>query len=89
MVPGGGPISSGVGQHVVAPETLRPEVRVAYHEGRDRSWGSGPWAQVPRALVFQTHLKSEAPPLGSRGADYRCWSSPEASGLTRQAQPLG
>jgi hypothetical protein len=42
MVLGGGPVSSGVGQHVAAMDPLRPVVRVAHHEGWGRSRGSAP-----------------------------------------------
>jgi hypothetical protein len=37
MVFGGGPVSSGVGQHMAAPDPLKPEARVA------RLQGSGPF----------------------------------------------
>jgi hypothetical protein len=62
----GGPVSSSVGQHVAASDPLRPEVRVAHHEGRGRSQGLGPWAQVPRALIFKAHGEPRPPPLGFR-----------------------
>jgi hypothetical protein len=40
MVFRGGLVSSGVGQHVAAPDPLRQEVRVACYEGRGHSRGS-------------------------------------------------
>jgi hypothetical protein len=67
VVLGGGPVSSGL----AAPDPLRPEVRVGRHEGRGRSRGSGPQAQVPRALVFKTRGKPGPPPLGFQSAGYR------------------
>jgi hypothetical protein len=89
MVLGGGPVSSGVGQHVAAPDSLRPVVQVTHHEGWGCSRGSSPWAQVSRALVSKTRGKPGTPSLGFQNADYRCWPSLEASGLTGQTQPLG
>jgi hypothetical protein len=85
----GGPISSGAGQHVVAPDPLRQEVRVAHRVGQGHSRGSAPRAQVPRTLVFKTRGKPGPPLPGFQSANYRCWPSPEASGLTGQTQPLG
>jgi hypothetical protein len=83
MVFGGGPVSSGgVGQQVAAPDPLRPEVRVACHEGRGCSRGSGPQAQLSRAHVFKTCGDPRPAALGFRSADYKCLSSPESSGLT-------
>jgi hypothetical protein len=59
----GGPISSGAGQHVVAPDPLRQEVRVARHVGRGHSRGSALRAQVPRTSSSR-HVANPDPPAG-------------------------
>jgi hypothetical protein len=60
MVFGGGHVSSSVDQHVAALDPFRPEVQVAQHEDRGRSWGSGPRRRC-REPLSSRHLANRDP----------------------------